>query len=230
MTAGLPPGFCVPDAPLDAAWQSQRELADALHELGKLSITSAASPELLSAAQGLVRQAHALLEAAPRQTFLDAHYARKGQEAHEYWADRGPVIGRCNPASPRVELRVDGEQVKGQVCFDDLFQGGPGCVHGGHIAAGFDHVLGAAALRRGVVCMTGKLSVKYRRPTRLHVPLEFCARIKSVVGRATLVTGELTDADGITAEAEGMFVELSRSQMQALLDAHPTAEKPGGQG
>ncbi len=226
LSAELPPGFRVPDDPADPVWRVQRDLATGLHQLGRLLVTSAASIDALGQVEQLVQRARAVLEAAPSRTFLAAHYARSGGDEHEYWADRGPVIGRSNPASPPIELRVDGDQVRGSVCFDDLFQGAPGCVHGGQIAAGFDHVLGAAALRRGVVCMTGKLSVKYRRPTRLSVPLEFCARIKSVVGRATVVTGELTDAQGITAEAEGMFVELSPSQMQALLDAHPSAEQP----
>src|SRR5690606_31535928 len=103
--------------------------------------------------------------------------------------------------------------------------GGPGCVHGGHIAAGFDHVLGAAALRRGVVCMTGKLSVKYRRPVRLGVPVSYRARIKDVVGRATLVVGELKAEEQLLAEAEGMFVELAMDRMRDLLDQHPQAAK-----
>ncbi|MCA9644710.1 MAG: PaaI family thioesterase [Myxococcales bacterium] len=221
----LPHGFKVPGEPSDPAWRARRVLAAELRRLGDELMRSQGDAACFERATALVGEARALVEAAPSRSFFQAHQARD-TSAHEEWADRSPVIGHGNPAAPPLSLEIEGDEVAGRGTYCELFQGGPGCVHGGHIAAGFDHVLGAAALRRGVVCMTGKLSVKYRKPVRLGVPVEYRARIKDVVGRATLVVGELRQLQGtghLLAEAEGMFVELALDQMRDLLDRHPQA-------
>ncbi len=220
----LPHGFRVPSEPQDPAWRARRALVSELRELGDLLMRSQADAACFDQARALIAEARRAVDAAPARSFFEAHQARD-TAAHEEWADRGPVIGHANPAAPPLSLLIEGDEVVGRGSYCDLFQGGPGCVHGGHIAAGFDHVLGAAALRRGVVCMTGKLSVKYRRPVRLGVPVEYRARIRDVVGRATLVVGELRGGDQLLAEAEAMFVELDLERMRDLLDQHPQAVK-----
>lgn len=220
----LPHGFRVPLEPADPAWRARRALVSELRRLGDQLMRSQGDAACFEQAAARVAEARSIIAASPMRSFFEAHRARD-TAAHEEWADRGPVIGHANPAAPPLSLEIDGEDVVGRGVYCELFQGGPGCVHGGHIAAGFDHVLGAAALRRGVVCMTGKLSVKYRRPVRLGVPVSYRARIKDVVGRATLVVGELKAEEQLLAEAEGMFVELAMDRMRDLLDQHPQAAK-----
>ncbi|MCA9628597.1 MAG: hypothetical protein KC766_13055 [Myxococcales bacterium] len=220
----LPHGFRVPLEPQDPAWRARRRLASELRDLGDQLMRCQGDVDCFERAAAAVAEARRVVAAAPSRSFFEAHQARD-TSAHEEWADRGPVIGHANPAAPPLSLIVEGDDVVGRGSYCELFQGGPGCVHGGHIAAGFDHVLGAAALRRGVVCMTGKLSVKYRKPVRLGVPVVYRARIKDVVGRATLVVGELTSDGQLLAEAEGMFVELALDRMRDLLDQHPQAIK-----
>ncbi|MGE0325595.1 MAG: PaaI family thioesterase [Polyangiaceae bacterium] len=218
----LPHGFKVPVQPEDLAWRARRALVSELRQLGDQLMRSQGDATCFEAATALIVAAREVIQRAPTRSFFEAHQARD-TSAHEEWADRSPVIGHANPAAPPLSLEIEGDEVAGRGTYCELFQGGPGCVHGGHIAAGFDHVLGAAALRRGVVCMTGKLSVKYRKPVRLGVPVEYRARIKDVVGRATLVVGELHGAGQLLAEAEGMFVELALDQMRDLLDRRPKA-------
>ena len=54
----------------------------------------------------------------------------------------------------------------------------------------------------------GTLTVRYIRPTPLHTDLVFEGKTASVEGRKIFVIGTLHAADILTAEAEGVFVNL----------------------
>src|SRR3954447_21739820 len=108
-----------------------------------------------------------------------------------------PVSGLRNPMSPPVGLRVesgsprDGVDVEhhiaGDVTFGPAYEGPPGHVHGGLVAAMFDELLGFAQLSPG---FTAYLHVNYRKPTPLNAPLSLRAWVESVDGRKRLVRGE----------------------------------------
>ena len=69
-----------------------------------------------------------------------------------------------------------------------------------------DHVLGDAASSPGVHRLTGTLTVRYRRLTplgRLHAE----ARITRTEGVKTYAAGHVADDDGVTVEAEAVFIE-----------------------
>ncbi len=86
------------------------------------------------------------------------------------------------------------------------FEGPPGHVHGGVSAKILDHVLGDAASTPGVHRLTGTLTVRYRRLTplgRLHAE----ARISHTDGVKTYAVGHLADDQGVTVEAEAVFIE-----------------------
>ncbi len=59
---------------------------------------------------------------------------------------------------------VDAHGVIGHANFGVAYEGPPGYVHGGIIAAAFDEVLGMAQSLTGNPGMTGTLSIRYRRP------------------------------------------------------------------
>lgn len=69
-----------------------------------------------------------------------------------------------------------------------------------------DHVLGATAHKPGKPAYTGTLTMRYLRGTRLGMPLHARARIDRVEGTKTFAVGHIADADGITVEAEGVFI------------------------
>src|SRR5262250_3653571 len=83
--------------------------------------------------------------------------------------DQSPLIGLANPLAPPVRLAKTGERTaEGRVRFGSAYEGPPGCVHGGYVAAAFDEVLGYAETFSGAPGMTGTLTVVYRTPTPLH--------------------------------------------------------------
>jgi acyl-coenzyme A thioesterase PaaI-like protein len=120
------------------------------------------------------------------------------------------VIGASNPIAP--PMTVDGTSgteglVTARATYGHQYEGPPGCVHGGMLAAAFDFVLAMSAAACGQLLVTGTLTVRYRRPTPLHRELRFEARLADVDGRKVRSTATVMDADGeVTAEAEGIFL------------------------
>lgn len=186
--------------------------------------------ELLSTSASIndVRAAH---------QFVANAVALLGQRAHEdnfegpseaalvavgSFLDRSPLIGAINPLA--VPMRISSEPddtgelvAVGRVRFGTAYEGPPGCVHGGFIAAAFDEVLGVAQSLSGNPGMTVNLSIDYRSPTPLDQPLVFRGRIKQIDGRKISTTGTLHHGDTLCAEASGLFISMRPEVFERLL-------------
>jgi acyl-coenzyme A thioesterase PaaI-like protein len=128
-----------------------------------------------------------------------------------------PVIGFANPVAPPVVVEaVDGE-LRGTAYFDYQYEGPPTCVHGGVIAMVFDEMLGAANIMAGSPGMTGTLTIRYRKPTPLRTPLRLEARFMGREGRKITTYGAIFHGDVLTAEAEGLFIELVPQRFLAIV-------------
>jgi hypothetical protein len=119
-----------------------------------------------------------------------------------------PVIGFANPVAPPVVVEAVNGGLIGSAWFDYQYEGPPTCVHGGIIAMVFDEMLGAANILAGNPGMTGTLTIRYRKPTPLLTPLRLEARFVNREGRKIYTTGAIYHGDVLTAEAEGIFIEL----------------------
>jgi uncharacterized protein (TIGR00369 family) len=89
------------------------------------------------------------------------------------------------------------------------YEGPPGHVHGGVAALVLDHVLGATAHRPGSPAFTGTLTLRYVRPTR-RGRLRAEAWVDREEGSKTFAVGHISDADGVTVEAHGVFIRPRR--------------------
>ncbi|OBI77047.1 PaaI family thioesterase [Mycobacterium sp. E740] len=117
------------------------------------------------------------------------------------------VIGVRNPAAPPLTVHHDpGGTVWSEFMLGAAYEGPPGHVHGGVCAMLLDHILGATAHQPGRPAVTGTLTTRYRRGTRLGQPLRAEARVERVEGAKTFAVGHIADADGTTVEAEGVFI------------------------
>jgi hypothetical protein len=124
-----------------------------------------------------------------------------------------PVSGKSNPMAPPVTLKVkrgsprEGIDVDvhivGDVTFGAAYEGPPGHVHGGLIAAMFDELLGFAQLSPG---FTAYLHINYRKPTPLDARLSLVAWVDSVDGRKRMLRGECYAGDTLLTDAEGLFI------------------------
>jgi acyl-coenzyme A thioesterase PaaI-like protein len=119
-----------------------------------------------------------------------------------------PLAGPVNPVAPPIALRRDGGLAFGDATYDLRFEGLPGLVQGGFIAAAFDLILGQAVGLSGGSGMTGSLSVRYVSPTPLYQPLRYASWLDRIEGRKTFAKGALTVAETgrVCAEAEAVFI------------------------
>lgn len=132
--------------------------------------------------------------------------------------DHSPLIGLANPLAPPVIMTFGDQLVTGRVTFGSVYEGPPGCVHGGFVAAAFDEVLGSAQTFSGSPGMTARLTVNYRKPTPLHAPLVIEGRFDRKDGRKVYTSGQILVDGEVTAEAEGLFVSIDGARFRALAE------------
>lgn len=132
--------------------------------------------------------------------------------------DNSPLMGRANPLAPPLKLQLLDDRVVGTATFGAAYEGPPGCVHGGYVAAAFDEVLGLVQSIGGHPGMTGRLTVHYRSPTPLHTELTFEATLDRVDGRKTICRATIHAGDRLCAEAEGLFVAVDFEKIVALAE------------
>ena len=198
--------------------QAARDVADAIRRLAReLETTSASIAELESLRSDIDRLTE-LLEDGDRLATTAGDTPNVAYQAHRL-RERSPFIGRANPvALPLVVEFVDGG-IDAIANFGTLYEGPPGCLHGGYIAGIFDEVLGAAQTLSGQAGMTGRLTIHYRSPTPLNTDLHLRARLESVNGRRILCKGTLHAGDRLCAEAEGLFIAVDPKKLLELGDA-----------
>lgn len=193
-----------------------------LAEAGRVVIERLATTD---APHDVIERAAEHLEAAVRELegfgkrrsyegFAEAGPAGGDEHAH---LDHSPIMGLANPIAPRMKIEWGGDKVTVRGTFGAAYEGPPGSVHGGWVAATFDEVLGMAQSIGGQPGMTGTLSVRYRRPTPLHRELRFEGSLDRVDGRKIFTTGRCFDGDTLTAEAEGLFIRVDFQKIAEMM-------------
>jgi acyl-coenzyme A thioesterase PaaI-like protein len=194
-----------------------RRLADAMRGvIHRLVMSNAPLEELTAAADELELIAERFSEFDQQGSIYEgfAESANAG-DPHAFF-DHSPMIGKANPLAPPIELRIEEGVVYGKATFGAAYEGPPGCVHGGYIAAAFDEVLGATQSLSGAPGMTGRLTVHYRKPTPLHTELRFEGELTEVDGRKIHTVGRLYAGELLTAEAEALFISMDIARFAEL--------------
>jgi acyl-coenzyme A thioesterase PaaI-like protein len=189
-------GHPVPDEELERASRQLVEIADTLENSATLSRRARTQPNLAG---------------HPQDFFPNS-----------------PIIGYGNPIAPPVEVWLgegeDGQsEIRGRVSFDYPYEGPPTCVHGGVIAELFDELMGAANVIANRPSMTGTLTVRYRRPTPLLAPLDLVARFVRSEGRKVHTWAAIYHEGVLTAEANGLFIEVQSGRMHDIVTNNVSA-------
>lgn len=222
-----PPGRGWTPPPLTPRQEELRRVGDALRRLiAGVVATEAPTGELAALAADLEGVAEGWA-GHPRRTSYAAAEAGPGGDVHAF-LDDSPMIGRANPLAPPLRLEADLDAdppaVAGTARFGPQYEGPPGHVHGGYLAAAFDEVLGMAQSLGGKPGMTGTLTVRYRSPTPLHVELALRGWVERVEGRKIFTRGTVHAGDRLCAEAEALFISIDFRKM-ALLAAQRQHEE-----
>ena len=201
------------------------ELGTALRELVDAAVRTEVPAAELAAVAEVTRELTARLRATGRG--LQEVAAVDDPDTGERWYS--PVYGPGNPVAPAlVASDTPDGRATGRVTVGKPHEGPPGLVHGGVVATLLDHVLARAVRAAGRGGLTATLTVRYRRPVPLGVPLLLTAEVGETSGRRTTATARLAaedDPDTVLAEADGLFVAL-RPERSAEVFA--SMDRPAG--
>jgi acyl-coenzyme A thioesterase PaaI-like protein len=201
-----------------------RDVADAVRSLIHRMVATAAPADVFADIADELRAVAARLEDYPRQhLFMGPRESALADAAdigddYEGAFDLSPLMGRANPLAPPLRLQLSDDRVVGTATFDSAYEGPPGCVHGGLVAAAFDELLGLVQMHAGQPGMTARLVINYRSPTPLHEELRLEGRVVRVEGRKTFCTGEIHAGDRLCAEAEALFVALDPGRFAEMVE------------
>lgn len=178
-------------------------LTDALRRLIDVGIHTAVEDATVQEALRHLEAATELLERDLRSVTSTLRHADTGKPVA--WAN--PAVGLRNAIAPPmiIEHEPDGS------CWSEFtlgraYEGPPGWVHGGICALLLDHILGEVASEGlSLPKFTGTISVKYLRGTHLG-PVRAEAFVERSEGFKTYARGYLKDSEGVTVEADGVFI------------------------
>ncbi len=182
-------------------------LTDDVRELIAAALRTDADHESIDAARAAIRTATDVLRSRQQDETQVVRYSVGGRPV--VWGNA--VIGLRNAIAPPLTIQHDDDASR---CWSDFtlngaYEGPPGLVHGGVCALVLDHVLGEAA-SAGLTkpLFTGTLTLRFVRGTPLG-KLRAEAAVERTEGVKSFVSGHLSDAEGVTVEAEGIFITPS---------------------
>jgi acyl-coenzyme A thioesterase PaaI-like protein len=205
----------LPDDPAPSTADLER-VVEETRRLIELLVTAEAPDDVLAAAEREIRAA------ADRLAPFRAAAGRRSTPVMTA-ADPGAimpfdfVVGALSPLAPPLRVRWEPPMAVAETTFSAAYEGPPGCVHGGIIAAAFDQVFNVANLMLGAPGPTATLQLRYRRPTPLASLLRFEAWQERVEERRVYLRGRLLAGSDVTVEAEGAFARLPVERIMALL-------------
>ena len=177
-------------------------LAESVRDLVDATIRTEVDPEIIAEVTRDLDAAVAKL----RSRQIDGAFGVRRTTGGESIGWGNAVIGIRNAlAPPVITQRDENGTVSAEFTLGAAYEGPPGHVHGGVSAMILDHLLGEAASTDRKPRFTGSITVRYLRATRLG-PLRAEAMLTRTDGVKTFCTGHIADDNGVTVEAEGVFI------------------------
>jgi uncharacterized protein (TIGR00369 family) len=129
------------------------------------------------------------------------------------------VCGLENPCGLHIRFHtIAPGEVTAEVTIPERFQGYPGVVHGGVIAAMLDEVAGRSLMGEDPprFTLTARLDVRYRRKVPVGQPIRLVGRFVKNHGRSAIAIGQIFDLAGnLLAEAEAVLVDIPQEVVQS---------------
>jgi len=127
------------------------------------------------------------------------------------------ACGVHNPLGLKLRFYITGKgEVEATYTAPDEFQGYPGVVHGGVVAAMLDEItcrshMGFDPPR---FMFTARLNVRYRKNVPVGQPLRLVGKAGKTKSRTATAKGEIYDADGeLLAEADALLVDVPQEML-----------------
>lgn len=121
------------------------------------------------------------------------------------------VCGPGNPQGLKLAFNYNEaeDRVESEVLFPGYLQGWEGVVHGGLISTVLDEIMIKAAAEKKLKCVTGEITVKFKKPTLTNNRYIIQGKVAEVKKRLIFTEGFLLDRDGkILASAKGKLFSV----------------------
>jgi acyl-coenzyme A thioesterase PaaI-like protein len=198
-----------PDNTADPPFAARHRIADEVRgiidRLVGLDVT-AIDEEELAALESAARELRQRLDALPDRR-VDGSLSAQGPPFGTL-VERSPVSGRSNALSMPLSYDFDDDNgvTHATAVFSTAYEGPPGGVHGGYVAAAFDELLGVAQMITGMAGFTGTLTVRYHALTPIGQRIDYTAGPHGRDGRKVTMWARAMAGDKLVAEAEGLFI------------------------
>ena len=129
------------------------------------------------------------------------------------------VCGNENPVGLKLDFYTTSPgQSRADITISSDYEGYPGTVHGGIIAAILDETGGRAFMEPpNRFMVTAQLNIRYRKPVPTGTPLVVLGTTGERRGRVSYAVSEIQDLRGdVLAEAELVLVNIPTSQLAKL--------------
>lgn len=195
----------------DAQCDALERLVAAVRRLNDVTVSVGGSAATLDALTAEVERAEAALrQHAPGKPIPRYRYGEFREQQLNELLPYSPATGNYSPHALPVHVEREGDRIVCRSNFTDVFEGPPGCVHGGIISLVYDQILAMAPLVAGLGGHTASLTVHYRKTTPLHRDLVWTAFTERVDGRKVHARGTCHLGGELLTEAEGLFIRVKR--------------------
>lgn len=128
------------------------------------------------------------------------------------------VCGVNNPIGLKlVFTETNSGEVSAEVTLPEKYQGYPGVVHGGIVAAMLDEIAGRSLMGGNPprFMYTARMDIRYRSNVPVGKPLRLVGRSGKSKSRTAIATGALYNAEGdLLAEAEVLLVNVPGNTLE----------------
>lgn len=203
---------------------ARRHVAAQLRELADRLVTDDLPATSWQAMSAHLDAALAALPPEPpgRTRFAQDHFDL-GAGIEDSPSARHPLGLGTSGVYPPFSIFHEDDVLVATTTFGPAFEGPPGLVHGGFLAAGFDIMLSAMAHHVLGTSVTRRLTVRYLKPTLLDAPLRYEIQAGERDGRLLDLTGTLLADGRVTMRASAQFATLSSERFSRHADDDTTA-------
>jgi len=128
----------------------------------------------------------------------------------------------CGPRNPNglhIVPTFEGDKVTTRLIFDRRFEGGPGLVHGGAVAAFFDDLIGFVPMAHQKPAVTAKLETNFIRPIPLGMEIRGEAWLSRDDGRKLWVEGVGYGPDEtVFVEVSGLYIQVGAEHFTRAIE------------
>jgi hypothetical protein len=207
----------------DGALDAAEAAATALRELMVVMVTAELpEPAMAELAGALGKLTDAVRPyAGPSRYRSDPSTGRRPALEGPALALTNSVTGLLNPLAPPMHIETHGPVSTGTGVFGPQYEGAPGCVHGGFLAAVLESLLPRPATHLGLAKLTATLTIRYRRPTPIATRVDLRAELGEVNGRKIRTFGTISVAGEVHVEAEAVLVTLPGAAVDPTVGTSP---------